>query len=267
MNKISAERNQRALLELANSPGNGVLQTSTTSMDMLPTMSRDRCLCGLQDTQPSLGVAQPWDLHLYELCEHTPQDGNTYIEGVCTSPRDVVECALIVNFRKSLTMDTWTREQVEHMKNNGNVKSNAYYNPDEKRHPPPTNMIDSERDSDLENQVRVQVFHQSRSSSSGTARTFKVSESTIAWSAGTLTSSPRSCVDIVRPTSRPSEDAFEFHARTDPCIVNTIPACDDVCSKHVLAHPVPSCVSACVKLVDNVYAANILRVWRPATTH
>ena len=72
-------------------------------------------------------------------------------------------------------MDTWTREQVEvrsalcsmmsllnwilssaaqHMKNTGNVKSNSYYNPDEKRHPPPTNMVDSERDSELEKFIR-----------------------------------------------------------------------------------------------------------------
>lgn len=40
------------------------------------------------------------------------------------------------------------------MKNTGNVKSNSYYNPDEKRHPPPTNMVDSERDSELEKFIR-----------------------------------------------------------------------------------------------------------------
>ncbi|EED79798.1 predicted protein [Postia placenta Mad-698-R] len=55
---------------------------------------------------------------------------------------------------KSLTMDTWAKEQVEVMRNTGNVKSNAHYNPDETRHPPPTNMIDSERDSDLEKYIR-----------------------------------------------------------------------------------------------------------------
>lgn len=40
------------------------------------------------------------------------------------------------------------------MKSKGNVKSNAHYNPDEVKHPPPTNMIDSERDSDLEKYIR-----------------------------------------------------------------------------------------------------------------
>ncbi|CCM05416.1 uncharacterized protein FIBRA_07633 [Fibroporia radiculosa] len=55
---------------------------------------------------------------------------------------------------KSLTMDMWTKEQVEIMKNIGNIRSNLQYNPNETRHPPPTNMIDSERDSDLEKFIR-----------------------------------------------------------------------------------------------------------------
>lgn len=45
-------------------------------------------------------------------------------------------------------------EQV--MKANGNVKSNAHYNSDETRNPPPTNMIDSERDSELEKYIRCE---------------------------------------------------------------------------------------------------------------
>jgi stromal membrane-associated protein len=40
------------------------------------------------------------------------------------------------------------------MKQNGNLKSNDLYNPDEFRHPPPTNMMDLERDSDLERYIR-----------------------------------------------------------------------------------------------------------------
>ncbi len=42
------------------------------------------------------------------------------------------------------------------MKANGNVKSNAHYNSDETRNPPPTNMIDSERDSELEKYIRCE---------------------------------------------------------------------------------------------------------------
>lgn len=55
---------------------------------------------------------------------------------------------------KSLTMDTWTKEQVEFMKQNGNVKCNAYYNPNEARNPPPANMSEFERDSELEKFIR-----------------------------------------------------------------------------------------------------------------
>jgi len=40
------------------------------------------------------------------------------------------------------------------MKQNGNVKVNAHYNPDEIRHPPPVNLMDAERDSEMEKYVR-----------------------------------------------------------------------------------------------------------------
>ena len=40
------------------------------------------------------------------------------------------------------------------MEEMGNVKSNAIYNPNETRNPPPTNMIEQERDSDLEKYIR-----------------------------------------------------------------------------------------------------------------
>lgn len=55
---------------------------------------------------------------------------------------------------KSLTMDVWTREQVEHMRQVGNIKSNEMYNRDEVRHPPPANMIDVARDSEIEKFIR-----------------------------------------------------------------------------------------------------------------
>ncbi|KAK0469071.1 uncharacterized protein EV420DRAFT_1492337 [Desarmillaria tabescens] len=55
---------------------------------------------------------------------------------------------------KSLTMDSWTKEQVENMKNMGNVKSNAIFNPNEIRHPPPPSLMDPERDSELEQYIR-----------------------------------------------------------------------------------------------------------------
>ena len=40
------------------------------------------------------------------------------------------------------------------MRQVGNIKSNQKYNPDEVRNPPPTNMIDAERDSELEKFIR-----------------------------------------------------------------------------------------------------------------
>jgi stromal membrane-associated protein len=40
------------------------------------------------------------------------------------------------------------------MRNTGNVKSNQHYNADEVRNPPPTNMVDSERDGELEKFIR-----------------------------------------------------------------------------------------------------------------
>lgn len=55
---------------------------------------------------------------------------------------------------KSLTLDEWTKEQVERMREYGNIKSNLYFNPDEKRNRPPANVTDSERDSELEKFIR-----------------------------------------------------------------------------------------------------------------
>ncbi|KAH9915756.1 putative GTPase activating protein for Arf-domain-containing protein [Fomitopsis serialis] len=118
MNKISAERNQRTLLELASVPGNDACADCRTRNPRWASHS--------------LGIS-----YGAMNCASIHRKMGTHISKV-----------------KSLTMDTWTKEQVEFMKSNGNVKSNAYYNPDETRHPPPTNMVDSERDSDLEKFIR-----------------------------------------------------------------------------------------------------------------
>lgn len=55
---------------------------------------------------------------------------------------------------KSLTLDTWTRDQVETMRRLGNVKVNSVLNPDERRNPPPPPDSDDSRNSDLERFVR-----------------------------------------------------------------------------------------------------------------
>src|ERR1700691_1877010 len=51
-------------------------------------------------------------------------------------------------------IDSWFGPTTKAMKQNGNLKSNAYYNPNEVRNPPPTNMIEQERDSELEKYIR-----------------------------------------------------------------------------------------------------------------
>lgn len=55
---------------------------------------------------------------------------------------------------KSLTLDEWSKEQVERMREFGNLKSNAYYNPNEQRNRPPANVDDGERDNELERFIR-----------------------------------------------------------------------------------------------------------------
>lgn len=40
----------------------------------------------------------------------------------------------------------------------GNLKSNAIYNPDETRYPPPPALADPENDTDLESYIRCEQF-------------------------------------------------------------------------------------------------------------
>ncbi|KAG8690065.1 hypothetical protein FRC09_012155 [Ceratobasidium sp. 395] len=57
--------------------------------------------------------------------------------------------------RKSVNLDAWTKEQVESVKTIGNLNANAKWNPNEARNPPPTNMEESERDSEMEKYIRA----------------------------------------------------------------------------------------------------------------
>jgi len=43
------------------------------------------------------------------------------------------------------------------MRSIGNVKSNSIYNPNELRNPPPANLEDSERDSEIEQYIRGEL--------------------------------------------------------------------------------------------------------------
>ncbi|KAL0945772.1 hypothetical protein HGRIS_012061 [Hohenbuehelia grisea] len=117
MSKISGERNQRAVLELAAKPGNNVCADCKASMPRWASHSLGIFIC--------------------VNCASIHRKLGTHVSKV-----------------KHLTMDEWTKEQVENMRQNGNVKSNAHYNPNEARHPPPTSMTDVERDSELEQFIR-----------------------------------------------------------------------------------------------------------------
>ncbi|CED82978.1 ap-domain-containing protein [Phaffia rhodozyma] len=55
---------------------------------------------------------------------------------------------------KSLTLDTFTREQVDTIRDIGNIKSNLKINNDDSRNPPPTNLEHGERDNELERYIR-----------------------------------------------------------------------------------------------------------------
>ncbi|KII91489.1 hypothetical protein PLICRDRAFT_51630 [Plicaturopsis crispa FD-325 SS-3] len=118
MNKITVERNQRAVLELVAQPGNDV--------------------CADCKARAPRWASHNLGIFICVSCASVHRKMGTHISKV-----------------KSVTLDSWTKEQVESMRQNGNVKSNAFYNPNETRHPPPTNMMESERDSELELYIRA----------------------------------------------------------------------------------------------------------------
>ncbi|GLB39760.1 putative GTP-ase activating proteins for the small GTPase, ARF [Lyophyllum shimeji] len=117
LNKITIERNQKILLELVAKPGNDI--------------------CADCKVRNPRWASHNLGIFICVGCASIHRKIGTHITKV-----------------KSLTMDVWTKEQVEHMKSMGNVKSNAIYNPNEIRHPPPPNLVDSERDSELETYIR-----------------------------------------------------------------------------------------------------------------
>ncbi|WVN89539.1 uncharacterized protein L203_104764 [Cryptococcus depauperatus CBS 7841] len=55
---------------------------------------------------------------------------------------------------KSVTLDTWSRDQIAAIRNIGNTASNLIYNPNESLHPPPPSYGHDERDSEIEKYIR-----------------------------------------------------------------------------------------------------------------
>ncbi|KAI0267403.1 putative GTPase activating protein for Arf-domain-containing protein [Gloeopeniophorella convolvens] len=117
VSKVAAERNQKTLMELAAKPGNE--------------------LCADCKSRHPRWASHNLGIFICVNCASIHRKIGTHITKV-----------------KSLTMDVWSKEQVEMMRQTGNIKSNQLYNPDEVRNPPPTNMVDAERDSELEKFIR-----------------------------------------------------------------------------------------------------------------
>ncbi|RDB17051.1 UBA domain-containing protein 3 [Hypsizygus marmoreus] len=117
LNKITIERNQKTLLELAGKPGNDI--------------------CADCKARHPRWASHNLGIFLCMNCASIHRKIGTHITKV-----------------KSINMDSWTKDQVETMKYMGNIKSNAIFNPNEIRHPPPPNLMDSERDSELEQYIR-----------------------------------------------------------------------------------------------------------------
>ncbi|KDQ12416.1 hypothetical protein BOTBODRAFT_189158 [Botryobasidium botryosum FD-172 SS1] len=122
VSKAAADRHQRMLLELVAQPGNDV--------------------CA--DCKARAPRWSSWNLGIFICvqCASIHRKIGTHITKV-----------------KSLTLDTWSKEQLESVKQIGNIKANAFYNPNEQRNPPPTNFNESERHSDMEKYIRAKYQH------------------------------------------------------------------------------------------------------------
>ncbi|KAI5779525.1 hypothetical protein EDC01DRAFT_670512 [Geopyxis carbonaria] len=122
LNKRQQARNERTLQDLLKSvPGN------------------DRCAdCGTRNP----GWAS-WSLGIFLCirCASLHRKLGTHVSKV-----------------KSITMDSWSNDQVENMRKNGNTKSNAHFNPDPAKHPPPLSSEDT--DSHLERHIRAKYEYQ-----------------------------------------------------------------------------------------------------------
>ncbi|KAF8065075.1 hypothetical protein FPV67DRAFT_168049 [Lyophyllum atratum] len=117
LNKITVERNQKTLLELVAKPGNDI--------------------CADCKARNPRWASHSLGIFICVNCASIHRKIGTHVTKV-----------------KSLTMDMWSKEQVENMRSMGNANSNAIHNPNEVRHPPPANLMDAERDSELEQYIR-----------------------------------------------------------------------------------------------------------------
>nr|GAT50156.1 ARF GAP-like zinc finger-containing protein [Mycena chlorophos] len=124
VNKLAADRNQKILLELAALPGNDICADCKVRNPRWASYSLGIFIC--------------------VNCASIHRKIGTHVSKV-----------------KSLTLDAWTKEQVDRMREMGNNNSNLIHNPNETRHPPPPNLLDGERDSEMEQFVRSKYEYKS----------------------------------------------------------------------------------------------------------
>ncbi|KAJ7201077.1 hypothetical protein GGX14DRAFT_371789 [Mycena pura] len=132
LNKITVERNQRSLLDLVAQPGNG------ESDSLHCHVCADCKVKNPRWASHSLGI------FICVNCASVHRKIGTHVTKV-----------------KSITLDSWTKEQVDVMKRMGNLNSNLIHNPNETRHPPPPNIMDGERDSEMEQYIRAKYEYKS----------------------------------------------------------------------------------------------------------
>ncbi|QRW13265.1 GTPase activating protein for Arf protein [Ceratobasidium sp. AG-Ba] len=118
VSKYTADRHQRILQDLLQLPGNDV--------------------CA--DCKSRAPRWSSWNLGIF-ICVH------------CASIHRKI--GTHITKVKSVNLDAWTKEQLESVKSIGNINANAKWNPNEARHPPPTNLEESERDSEMEKYIRA----------------------------------------------------------------------------------------------------------------
>ncbi|BGP10343.1 Protein gts1 [Rhodotorula toruloides] len=116
---------------------------------------------------------------------------------------------------KSVTLDKWTKEQVENMRKLGNVKVNSMLNPDERRHPPPPQDSGDERNSQLERFIRNKYEYRTFAAPASSANGYSNGSTAPPRPAapGSSFTSPSTAADPVPPLPRrpaqPASSAFD----------------------------------------------------------
>jgi hypothetical protein len=127
LSKIAAERNQKLLLELAVQPGNGKSpQQRLTSFNIVYQISAPTAKLGIQDGHliilaysfgaPPSHCHSNLDILIFFCsmnCASIHRKIGTHITKVYACFHSTLTQFFSLAFRKSLTMDSWTKEQVE----------------------------------------------------------------------------------------------------------------------------------------------------------